>query len=88
MRYSEIHEVEQCNRDKNTKCGKPLREFHLAYEVESSVLRLYFQKIQDCNSVPQYVLKETNVGKLSVILHITFLHSVEIAIDKRNYFSR
>jgi len=39
-------------------------------------------------SVPQYVLKETNVGKLSVILHITFLHSVEIAIDKRNYFPR
>lgn len=53
MRYSEIHEAERRNRDKNAKCGKLLRESHLAYEVESFVLRLYFQikRIQDCNSL-------------------------------------
>lgn len=46
-------------------------------------------RIWDCNSVPPYVLKETNVSKLSVILHIIFLQiSLEIAIDKRSHFLR
>lgn len=53
--YSEIHEAERRNRDKNAKCGKPSGESHLSRMRSKALSWDYISKsrIQDYNSVLQ-----------------------------------